>query len=739
MVRLLSTSIRRAALRCVPSINGRPMLRQCQPGFQLKLTAALHNSASKHAKAQNEDGVSEGTEALWDTYKESFLDIPVATSPTLYEAGSEAVIHGFIGKRKDMSSNLSFCDIDLQHPTVNVQIVSRRREEKSPEYDAHQKLKNIPAYSPVVARGILQESQRNVTNPLLKDAKKWDLKLTHIRCLNRFPKDIIVSKDAMWPPKSRHLQLRFDPLLRDRLRFRDKIQSILEDTLRREHFIQVETPVLFKSTPEGAREFLVPTRRQGYAYALPQSPQQYKQILMAAGVWKYFQFAKCFRDEDHRADRQPEFTQLDLEMAFATGEDVIYLVSNLLVAIFDYLNATLTPTDINGIRHPVPRVSTYPHTLNTEDEPSPESDSQPLGKPSIYPKLDRRLIPSMTYEAAMTSFGSDKPDLRIQAPLVSNITRMEGLPGAFQKMITNLENPCIEGCKFRLGLPPRQAGKFIRSFMDNLPNTTLKLDPESTPGVFIYDSSRPLNGLSSLGHEAAQMVEQIDQKHWPKCEDGDIIIMHARKDQPFYGEGSTDLGRLRTAIYEAAVQQGLLPKDDSFKILWVHSFPLFTPSGDGPGQGGTAGFSSTHHPFTAPKTQEDFDFLKTDPLAAKADHYDLVINGVEIGGGSRRIHVAEVQEYVMRDILKMSDAGVAEFAHLLEALRAGCPPHAGFAFGFDRLLSVLLDVPSVRDVIAFPKNNKGEDMLVGSPAKITPEQQEMYHIFTHPDNESPED
>ncbi|OTA68445.1 hypothetical protein K449DRAFT_429299 [Hypoxylon sp. EC38] len=709
-----------------------PIIALCQSIFQLELTRTLHDDTSQDTEAQNDKVILEEPTDRWNAYKKSFDRVPAPTPSGQYKTGMEVVIHGFIGKRKDISPNLSFCAIDLWDPEAYIQILSNWEVEDSPQYRVHRELKSIPAYSPVFAIGTLQESRRLMVDPLLRYKNKWDFKLRKIRCLNPFPKDIIVSKDAVWPPKSRHLQLRFDPLLRDRLRFRDLIQSRLSTLLRNRGFIQVETPILFKSTPEGAREFLVPTRRQGYAYALPQSPQQYKQILMAGGISRYFQFAKCFRDEDHRADRQPEFTQLDLEMAFATGRTVRDLIRFLIADIFRYLRHHVVPMDINGIRHPVSYTKNY--AKNPTSEASSENDAELSDIPDPGAAFKNTTIRSLDYEYAMTIFGTDKPDLRIRAPRASNIMPMENLPQAFIKMITSLENPLVEGCKFRLNVPPHQAREFIRKFMDNIPNTTLKLSPESTPGVFIYDSSKPLNGISALGHEAAGEVENIDIEFWPECEDGDIIVMHARKNQPFYGEGSTDLGRLRTAIHEAAVQQGLLPKEHVFYPVLVHSFPLFTPSGDDPGQGGAAGFRSTHHPFTAPKSAEDFDLLKIDPLKAKAEHYDLVINGVEVGGGSRRIHVAEVQEYVLRDILKMSDAGVAEFSHLLEALRAGCPPHAGFAFGFDRFLSVLLDTLSVRDVIAFPKNNKGEDPFVGSPAKITPEQQKTYHIFSHPDN-----
>lgn len=313
-----------------------------------------------------------------------------------------------MGKRKDMGPGLSFCDIETKYPGIHVQIVSAGKERNSKQNLAHRDLKGIPAYSPVTVTGILEESQRNTPSPLYEHSKKWDLRLYSIQCLNSFPKDIVVSKDAVWPPKSRHLQLRFDPLLRERLKFRDEIRRLLEKRLAQKQFFQYETPVLFKSTPEGAREFLVPTRRRGYAYALPQSPQQYKQILMAGGVMRYFQFAKCFRDEDHRADRQPEFTQLDLEMAFATGKDVAKVVETLVEAVHEFIHTNYTPIEINGTRHPV-RIHN-------------QGDTDTKHKPQLsdrYPSVG--FSDSITYKDAMARFGTDKPDLRIRAPHASNV------------------------------------------------------------------------------------------------------------------------------------------------------------------------------------------------------------------------------------------------------------------------------------------------------------------------------
>lgn len=298
-------------------------------------------------------------------------------------------------------------------------------------------------------------------------------------------------------------------------------------------------------------------------------------------------------------------------------------------------------------------------------------------------------------------------------------------------MITKLHNPVIEAIRVRPhkaeAMTPEESRSFVHGVMDNRP-LALRNDPDGTPAVLVVDSSKPMSGLSSLGHEGYSNL--TSHPSFSDLADGDILILQARRDKPHHG-GSTPLGILRTLLYAEAVAQGLLPKDTTFKFLWVTEFPMFTPDADeaaDPGQGGAAGFSATHHPFTAPLTDADFDLLATDPLQAKADHYDLVVNGVELGGGSRRIHVAAVQEFVMRDILRMNPDGVAQFDHLLEALRAGCPPHAGFAMGFDRFVAVLSGTSSLRDVIAFPKGMKGDDLMVRAPGMVTTEQLKTYHL-----------
>ena len=250
-------------------------------------------------------------------------------------------------------------------------------------------------------------------------------------------------------------------------------------------------------------------------------------------------------------------------------------------------------------------------------------------------------------------------------------------------------------------------------------------NPDGQPGIFIGDLSQPMQGLGPLGRQY-----EMEGPESLKPENGDLLILQARPNVPFSG-GSTMLGNLRLALHKAAIAQGLVeaPAKDDFKFVWITDFPLFTPSSDSePGQGGSAGFSSTHHPFTAPKLPEDVDKLLIDPSSAVAAHYDIVLNGVELGGGSRRIHSAAMQEFIFKDILKMRPERVEDFRHLLDVLRSGCPPHAGIALGWDRLMAVMCGRESVRDVIAFPKSGRGEDLLVKSPNRMTDEQLATYHL-----------
>ena len=592
---------------------------------------------------------------------------------------TQVVLHGYIGTRRDASKSLTFAELHDMTLGSTVQLVSTPTKGVDGSDSPHSTLRELQEHSPVAINGTIKArkapsgASREIRAGLITSV---EVKVDNITPLNAFPSDIIMSKDTVFPPEQRHLQIRNDPAVRNALAFRSKAARIVRNELCEKHnFTEIETPLLFKSTPEGAREFLVPTRAPGLAYALPQSPQQYKQILMASGIPRYMQIAKCFRDEDLRADRQPEFTQVDLEMSFASAEDVMRTVEAVVERLWSEL---LGATDL----------------------------------PEAFPR--------MSYEEAMSRYGSDKPDLR----LGSEIQRIEYMiPVDLVKKIGPLNDPIVEVMKLSIAEDANETRKFVNIFMDSPEAQPFIQNPHGQPGIFIFDTRKPLQGLQVFGFEAAEALEDM-----LSLEDGDLVIIQARPRAEFSG-GSTPIGNLRLALHKAAVKHNFIQPPQGFAFTWINDFPLFSPSNDAePGQGGAAGLAATHHPFTSPKTAEDVDLLLTDPLSVRADHYDLVVNGVELGGGSRRIHSAEMQELIMREVLQMSDARLKDFAHLLEVLRAGCPPHAGLALGFDRLVAVMMGKESVRDVIAFPKSGRGEDMLVKSPTRMTEGQLETYHL-----------
>jgi aspartyl-tRNA synthetase len=383
-------------------------------------------------------------------------------------------------------------------------------------------------------------------------------------------------------------------------------------------------------------------------------------------------------------------------MAFATRSEVMFIIERLLTQM-------LWPSffDVN------------PYQNRQLKDPELRDSHIDAKTPGLFPR--------MTYKQAMRFYGSDKPDIR----LGSKIQRIERyLPPNLKQMLSPLGDAVFEMIRIDMkGVAPAVSGEFITKFLDAPAAAPYLQNPAGAPGIAVLDPQKPLQGLASFGHEAADKVLSILEPNV-----GDILIVQARADVPHTG-GSTPLGNLRRDIYQSAFAEEILtpPTGDSF--LWVVDFPLFSPINDtDPGQGGQAGICSTHHPFTAPVNETHIDLLTKDPLKCDGDHYDLVINGVEVGGGSRRIHDSKLQEFILRDVLKMRPERVEDFRHLLNALKAGCPPHAGFALGFDRLMAILTRQSSMRDVIAFPKWGDGEDKMVGAPSRITEDQLKTYHL-----------
>lgn len=344
------------------------------------------------------------------------------------------------------------------------------------------------------------------------------------------------------------------------------------------------------------------------------------------------------------------------------------------------------------------------------------------------PKNAMPYFPRMSYQDAMKTWGSDKPDTRMGSQICQAHDFLD--PTLISK-ISPLKDPIIDVMRVKVSGAERTK-KFISSFLERRSSAPYMDNPHGSPGIFIFDTSKPMDGLSALELDAAHKIVQLLHP-----QRGDLLVMQARPNRPFTGESSTMIGNLRRDLHMALVSEGITRKPSGHEFLWITDFPLFSPTnGTDPGQGGMAGIKSTHHPFTAPKTLADIEKLNTDPLSCTADHFDLVIDGVEVGGGSRRIHDSRVQEMVLKDILKVPGKQAEEFRPLLEALRAGCPPHAGIALGFDRLLAILRQTSSVRDVIAFPKSANGEDRMVGAPSSIDAQKWAQYHLTVEGDEKS---
>ncbi len=447
--------------------------------------------------------------------------------------------------------------------------------------------------------------------------------------------------------KYRYLDIRRNPV-RKNLELRHRMLQETRKYLDSQKFMEVETPNLIKSTPEGARDFVVPSRvHQGEFYALPQSPQTFKQLLMVSGIDRYFQIVRCFRDEDLRADRQPEFTQIDCEMSFVSQEDILNTFEGLVRYLFQSV------------------------------------------KGYMIGKVDR-----MTYEKAMRLYGSDKPDLRFGMTFTELNDEAQGR--GFQ-VFDNAElvvGICAEGC-----------ANYSRKQIDAL--TEYVKRPQIGAKGLVYVKC---NEDGSYKSSVDKFYNQDDLKGWAdkmNAKPGDLLLILS---------GATD--QTRNALNELRLKLGNdlgLRKKDDFKVLWVTDFPLLEWDDE------TKRYYAMHHPFTSPKP-EDVDKLKNDPGKVRANAYDMVINGVEIGGGSVRIHDKKLQQLMFETLGFTSEEARKQFGFLMDAFEFGAPPHGGIAFGFDRLCALFGGSDSIRDYIAFPKNNAGRDVMIDSPSTISSEQ-----------------
>jgi len=458
--------------------------------------------------------------------------------------------------------------------------------------------------------------------------------------------------------KYRYLDLRRKPVL-DGLILRHRIASETRKYLDSKSFIEVETPVLIKSTPEGARDFVVPSRMNpGEFYALPQSPQTFKQILMVAGFDKYFQIVKCFRDEDLRADRQPEFTQIDCEMSFIHQQDILDTFEGLIVHLFKYVK------DVD------------------------------LGK-----------VPVMSYETANKLYGSDKPDTRFEMTFVE---LKSPLPASSEGGGVDLASgkgfKVFDDAELVVGICAKGAASYSRKQLDELTEFVKK--PQIGAKGLVYLKFEQ-DGIKS---SVDKFYNADDLKKWGEkfnAQTGDLILILS-------GEADKIRKALNTLRLEMGDKLGLRDRN-TFKPLWVTDFPLLEWNAD------DKRWYAMHHPFTSPKI-EDIHLLDSDPGKIRANAYDLVVNGVELGGGSVRIHDKGLQKK-MFSILGFSDEDAEmKFSFLMNAFEFGAPPHGGIAFGLDRLCAVFGGSDSIRDYMAFPKNNAGRDMMIDSPSRISDEQ-----------------
>ena len=447
--------------------------------------------------------------------------------------------------------------------------------------------------------------------------------------------------------KYRYLDLRRTPV-RESLQLRHKMAQQTRIYLDGLNFIEVETPVLIKSTPEGARDFVVPSRvHHGEFYALPQSPQTFKQLLMVSGFDRYYQIVKCFRDEDLRADRQPEFTQIDCEMAFITQEDILTTFEGMVRHLFK---------NVKGI-----------------DMPS---------------------VPHITYAEAMKYYGSDKPDTRFEMKFseLTELTKGKGFPVFDQaELVVGI---CAQGC-----------AAYTRKQLDEL--TEFVKRPQVGAKGLVWARYEATGAIKS---SADKFYSEEELKKWAgacNAQPGDLMLVMAGDPD----KTRKALGELRLHV---AGQLGLRDKN-KFAALWVIDFPLLEWNEE------TNRYHAMHHPFTSPK-REDLALLDSDPGKVRANAYDMVINGTEVGGGSIRIHDRPTQQLMFNKLGFTEEEAKKQFGFLMEAFEYGAPPHGGIAFGFDRLCSLFGGADSIRDFIAFPKNNAGKDTMIDSPSTISQEQ-----------------
>jgi aspartyl-tRNA synthetase len=569
--------------------------------------------------------------------------------------GQTVTLSGWVNRRRDMGGVIF---IDLRDRYGKTQVVVDSGESAEAFNTANQVRPEyvIQVTGTVSARLPGQENDGMETGDI-------ELKVNTITVLNASKTPPILidrdgGEDETLRLKYRYLDLRKERMQRN-LRIRHNAIKFIRDYLDDRAFLEVETPILFKSTPEGARDYLVPSRvHPGKFYALPQSPQQLKQLLMVGGYDRYFQVARCFRDEDQRADRQPEFTQLDLEMSFVDRDDILDLLEGLVAGM---VNAT-----------------------------------------SIVP-LAYDSFPRISYTEAVEKYGSDRPDLRYDLPLV-DISDIAG-KSQFDVFTGN-----VAAGKPVKALVAPGCGDYSRKQITELEQFAVANGAKALASLAIHPETGELKGYITRFFTVEQLIALTDRLN---AGPGDLILI-ASDDKLVV---RAVLGALRD---EMANRLGL-KETNALAFAWVINFPLFEEEKDGDH------YAPSHHMFTSPMPS-DIPLLKTDPHAVKSAQYDLICNGFEVGGGSIRIHDRQLQRQIMEMIGFSFAEAEEQFGHMLEAFEYGAPPHGGIALGIDRLMALMAGEPNIREVMAFPKNQNAIDIMADAPSAVVQRQLDELHI-----------
>ncbi|GAM18771.1 hypothetical protein SAMD00019534_019460 [Acytostelium subglobosum LB1] len=638
--------------------------------WQVATATTSMSSTSTTSQQQQQHDIGIKVERSHTCGQLSIIDVDKRV--VLYGWVSSLRRHGefvFIVIRDAHGTTQAFCPIG---PDSTLQFTSNVPDMQIQSID---EIKSLRLESVVRIEGVVSARPDNMRN---KNMATGDIEINVDRvCLLNACKELpfTIEHDAEKVTEEVRLKYRYvdlrRPNVQSNIRLRSKVAMAARQFLVSQQFVEVETPTLFRPTPEGAREYLVPTRMKGQFYSLPQSPQQYKQLLMVGGLDRYFQLARCYRDEDLRADRQPEFTQIDMEMSFINCEMVYKIIEGLLKAMW--------------------KEAGY-------DIPTP--------------------FPHLTYKHVLSTYGVDKPDTRYGLELIdiTDVFSKDTGIGIFNKILNQPPRSTFEEAQHVIKcikLPKVLTG-FSSKDVDHIQNEAKVIVPDSPGLITIRVGSKEWKSMISKSISESER-ETLTRRL--ELEENDLVLVAAGPRcvvEPL-------LGKVRILSATMMKERGLLTIDPKqFNFLWVVDFPLFTPSDY---LDDNSPLQSTHHPFTAPHPDDMSTLLKgekpSDFENIRGLHYDIVLNGVELGGGSIRIHNNETQMRVLEKVLKLEPHLVHRFDHLLSALSMGCPPHGGIALGFDRLMSLLVGSPSIRDVIAFPKTSGGRELMTSSPSNVT--------------------